>query len=142
MVGLYQSTTAPSLSSSLTIQSLATSFIGVIQELNENVWSFFTSGPGTSPGYIKTATTISSATTNESWFELDIINTPTSNIVSMTLIDQLAGTSASVSYTYGGSNTTTLTELNYIIIQRTQAESSGDIANSGQMQMSNVRLWA
>ena len=60
----------------------------------------------------------------------------------MTLIDQLAGTSASVSYTYGGSNTTTLTELNYIIIQRTQAESSGDIANSGQMQMSNVRLWA
>lgn len=138
MLGLFQSTTAPVLNNTATIASLTTQSIGIIQEVGENVWSFYTRG---STGSTKIATSISCQTPSNNWLQLEILNLVNSNDIIMTLKDLDAGTFATQNFTCNTVNSISNANQNYIQIQRNMASASG-VAGSALIQTASVRIWS
>ena len=134
MIGLFQSTTAPVLNATTTVSSITTQSMGIIQESGENVWSFNTRGSASST---KVASTISCATTNSTWYVLEMINYVNSNDIVMTLTDQDAG-SATQTFTCGTTSTLANTGQCYIQLQRNMCSAT---TGSAVLQTASFRLW-
>ena len=138
MIGLFKSTTKPTLNSSTTVASITTQSMGIIQESGENVFSFNTRGLVSST---KVATSISCQTPNTTWYTLEMINYVNSSDIIMTLTDQDDG-SATQTFTCGiTSSTLETTGPLYIQLQRNMAISGG-ITGSALLQTASFRLWS
>ena len=137
MIGLFQNTVAPVLNNTATIASITTQSMGIIQESGANVWSFNTRG-NTSATTV--ATTISCQTPSNTWFVLEMINPVNSNDIIMILKDQEAGTSATQTFTCDTTSTLSISNQNYIQLQRNMS-SAGGITGSAVLQTASFRLW-
>jgi len=137
MVGLFQSTTPPTLNATATIASLTTGSMGIIAEKAETTFSFNTRGTS---GSTKIATSISCETPNNNWYWLEIINEPFSADINLILTCFNATTLSTQveSYTYTCGTTTTMPiATSYIQLQQNMAQVGG-INGSSIMGIGNV----
>ena len=139
LIGLIQSSSVPSLSSTLTVQSLTIHSCCIIQELNETVFSFYTRG---TTGFVKTPTTISCVAPFEKWYVLTIENQPNSADITMTLTSYSSSgsTTATNTFTAGGVNTPSLTATNNVLLLRSMAVTGG-INGSAQLGIGAVKMY-
>jgi hypothetical protein len=138
MVGLFQSATAPTLSSTATIANIPSiQSMGIIQEAGETVWSFNTRGSG---GSTKVATSVSCSTASTTWYVLEIVNASNSNDVSMTLTDEGTNQSVQQMFTTGTSLTMNNTSQCYLQLQRSMAKAGG-ATGSAQLCTASFRVW-
>jgi len=139
MIGLLQGTTAPTLSSTATVQASTTPFCGIMHEVGETVWSFYTRGPS---GFVKTATTISCVAPSSLWYQITIENAPGSLgcTITLTALTYNAASSAqSYSFTAGGTDTPSSTALNYVLLIRAMA-SAGGLNNTARLSLASVNI--
>lgn len=138
MIGLFQSTTRPTLDNTITIASVLTGSMGIVQEKSENFFSFNTRG---TTGSTKVITAISCSTPNNNWYTLEMYNEPFSLDIKMILTCQLStGTllSESITFTCGGANTMQLL-TSYVHLQQSMA-SPGGINNSALLTLGNITI--
>jgi len=136
MVGLFQSTTRPTLDNTTTIASVTTPSMGIIHERGENVWSFHTRGTSAN---IKIPTGISCATPSNSWFTLELINNPYSTSIVLILSCQTISNTTlveSTEFVCGLANTMSLA-TSYIHLQQSMA-SPGGVNNSAYVSLGNI----
>jgi hypothetical protein len=127
------------LNATTAISSLTNQFIGIIQESNENVFSFYTRGTGaTTP----TASSISCTTPNNGWYTVTFHNDVNSNDVIITLKHVLGGvlSTATQTYTCGGANTLSMSQACYPILQRTMS-SSGGVTGSAILAINGLKFY-
>jgi hypothetical protein len=139
MVGLFQSATAPTLSSTATIASITTQSMGIVQESNESVWSFNTRGSG---GSTKIATSVSCSTPSSTWFVLEIFNPSNSADVTMTLTDEGTNQSEQQTFTSNINNSSIMSDTSqcYLQLQRSMAKVGG-ATGSAQQCTASFRVW-
>lgn len=136
MVGLFQSTTRPTLDNTITINSITTPSMGIVHERGESVWSFNTRGPS---GSIKIPTTISCLTPSNSWYTLELINDPYSSSVVLILSCQTTSNTTLVEsnqFVCGTANTMSFA-TSYIHLQQSMA-SPGGVNNSALLSLGNI----
>lgn len=139
MIGLFQNTTPPTLSSTATVQASTIPFCGIIQEVGENVWSFYTRG---SSGFVKTATDVSCSAPSSLWYQLTIDNAPGSANCTMTLTafslnaDPVVRTNTFVP---GAAETPGTSLFNYVLLIRSMA-SAGGLNNTAQLSLAGVKI--
>ena len=136
MVGLFQSTTRPTLDNTITIDSITTPSMGIVHERGESVWSFNTRGPS---GSIKIPTTISCLTPSNSWYTLELINDPYSSSVVLILSCQTTSNTTLVEsnqFVCGTANTMSFA-TSYIHLQQSMA-SPGGVNNSALLSLGNI----
>jgi len=139
MVGLLQGTTAPTLSSTATVQASTTPFCGIMHEVGETVWSFYTRGAS---GFVKTATTISCVAPSSLWYQITIENAPGSlgcTITLTALTYNAASSSQSYSFTAGATDTPSTTAFNYVLLIRAMA-SAGGLNNTARLSLASVNI--
>lgn len=137
MIGVYQSTTRPTLDSTATIAAVTVGSMGIVQEKGETVFSFNTRGAS---GSTKIATTISCETPNNSWFVLELLNEPNSSTITLILTCQtdIDIQTATASFTCGGANTMPLA-LSYIQLQQNIANAGAPVG-SAALAIGNVGM--
>ena len=127
------------LNATTAISSLTNQFIGIIQESNETVFSFYCRGTGaTTP----TASTISCTTPNNGWYTVSFHNDANSSDVIITLKHVLGGvvSTATQTYTCGGANTLSTSQACYPILQRTMS-SSGGTTGSAMLAINGLKFY-
>lgn len=137
MIGLYQSTTQPTLNDTATVASLTTGSMGIIAERTDTVFSFNTRG---TTGSTKIATSISCDTPNNNWYWLELINEPFSSDITLILTCFNATTLAtqveSTTFTCG-TTTTMPISTSYIHLQQSMAQTGG-ITGSAVLGLGNI----
>jgi len=139
MIGLFQGTTAPTLSSSATVQASTTPFCGIIQEVGESVWSFYTRGAS---GFVKTATDVPCSAPSSLWYQLTIENAPGSANCTMTLTALSLNTASVVrtnTFVPGAADTPGTALFNYVLLIRAMA-SAGGVNNTAQLSLAGVKI--
>jgi hypothetical protein len=141
LIGLIQSSSVPALNSTASVHSLTIHSCCIIQEVGESVFSFYTRGTS---GFVKTATTISCATPNFSWYTLTIENQPYSPDITMILTAYTLQGSITATHTFTGglTNTPSLTATNNVMILRSMAVFGGTVGSAmlslGAVKMYNI----
>ena len=138
MIGLFQSNTRPTLDNTITIASVTTGSMGIIQEKGETVFSFTTGGTS---GSTKIPTTISCETPNNNWCTLEMINEPSTPFITLILTCQKSGLATetqSASFICGGTNTMpALTAWTHL--QQSMA-SPGGVNGSAFLTLGNITI--
>jgi hypothetical protein len=137
MIGLFQSNTRPVLDNTTTIDSVTTGSMGIVQEKGEDFFSFNTRGPS---GSTKIATTISSATPNNNWYTLELINEPRFAKVTLILTSQTPSNTqtASTSFICGQANTMPILTA-WVHLQQSMA-SPGGVNSSAFLALGNITM--
>jgi hypothetical protein len=130
------SASAPLFDSTTTIQSYANQCVGLIQEAGESVWSFYTKG---SSGGTKSATSVSCTTPSTTWFNLEIYNPPGADYTILTLIDQEAMTSTTLTFAPADAFTVNTTTPLYFLCTRAMS-SAGGITGSAILESEGFKL--
>lgn len=138
MIGLFQSTTRPLLDNTITIDSVTTGSMGIIQEKGENFFSFNTRG---TTGSTKIITAIPCSTPTNNWYTLEMYNEPFSLDIKMILTCQTSTEtilSETVTFTCGGTNTMPAL-TSYVHLQQSMA-SAGGVNNSALLTLGNITM--
>ena len=133
--GAVISGSIPVFNSTTTIQSFTTQNVGIIQEVGETAWSFYTRG---SSSFTKIATGISCTAPSTTWFNLEIYNPPGTNNLILTFVDLgnvTYATQTFVASTAVCGNTVPL----YFLCQRSMAIAGG-INGSAIMETNGFKL--
>jgi len=137
-VGLWSGTLSASLplfDNTTTIQSYANQCVGLIQEAGESTWSFYTKGAS---GGTKSVTSVPCTTPSTTWFTLEIYNPPGADYNILTLVDQEAMTTTTLTFTPDGFTVNTTTPL-YFLCTRAMS-SAGGITGSAIIESDGFKL--
>lgn len=138
-VGLWSGTLSSSLplfDNTTTIQSYANQCVGLIQEAGENTWSFYTKG---SSGGTKSVTSVSCTTPSTTWFNLEIYNPAGADYTILTLVDQEAMTSTTLTFAPADAFTVNTTTPLYFLCTRAMS-SAGGITGSAILESDGFKL--
>jgi hypothetical protein len=138
-VGLWSGTlsaSVPLFDSTTTIQSYANQCVGLIQEAGESTWSFYTRGAS---GGTKSVTSVSCTTPSTTWFNLEIYNPPGADYTILTLIDQEAMTSTTLTFAPADAFTVNTTTPLYFLCTRCMS-SAGGITGSAIIESDGFKL--
>ena len=138
-IGLWSGTLSASLpvfDSTTTIQSYANQCVGLIQEAGESTWSFYTRGAS---GGTKSVTSVSCTTPSTTWFNLEIYNPPGADYTILTLIDQEAMTSTTLTFAPADAFTVNTTTPLYFLCTRAMS-SAGGITGSAILESDGFKL--
>lgn len=130
MIGLTQSASINTLNSTATVASITTQFIGIIQEVGESTFSFYSRGSG---GNTKIDSLIPCTTPTTSWYTLTLHNQPSSDNVTVSLTQHTLGSSVNTATwlaTCGTTNTMSTNSASYVLMQRNMASASGTTGSS------------
>jgi hypothetical protein len=113
------------LNNTVSVQSVAKQFLGIIQESGESFFSFYSRGAST--GMTPVVSTVTCTTTNTGWYTVTFHNDVNSNDVLITLKYVAGGavTTATQTITCGASNTLSTSQACYPYLQRAMASSGG-----------------
>jgi hypothetical protein len=129
MIGFGNFNNSVALSSTATVAAVTNQFIGIIQEVGETTFSFYTKGPGATGTTV--ASTVPCGTTSTAWYTVTFHNDPSSFNVTITLkyVVLISGnpTVATATQTFlcGGANTLSTSQACYPILQRSMAAAGG-----------------
>lgn len=138
MIGLSNSSTPNTLSSTATVAAVTTQFVGIVQEVGETSFSYYTRGSSSST---KVDSLITCQTPNTGMYTLTIKNAPGSNNVEMTLEYMATGgasASTSISFTAGTTSTISNSNACYVLMQRNLAPGA---SSAGQLSLIGIRMY-
>lgn len=138
-VGLWSQTVSasvPLFDSTTTIQSYANQCVGLIQEAGESTWSFYTKGAS---GGTKSVTSVSCTTPSTTWFNFEIYNPPGADYTILTLIDQEAMTSTTLTFAPADAFSVNTTTALYFLCTRAMS-SAGGITGSAILESDGFKL--
>jgi hypothetical protein len=140
MIGLSLGTTVNTLSNTATVAQVTTQFIGIIQEVGANTFSYYSRGSasGTTP----VDSTITCQTVNTGWYTFTLHNDFGSNDVTMTLRYSVGGTTSTNSHTItcGSTSTISTSTASYILMQRNMG-SSGGTTGAGILSLGSIKYY-
>ena len=141
MIGFGNFNVAAPLSTTETVLAVTNQFLGIIQEVGESVFSFYSKGPGAS-GITPIASTVPCTTTNTGWYTVTFHNDANSSNVTITLKYIVAGTitTSTQTITCGGANTLSTSQACYPLLQRAMA-SSGGTTGSAILAMNGLKFY-
>jgi hypothetical protein len=141
MIGIGNFNAAVTLSSTATVQSITNQFVGIIQEVGSNVFSFYSKGPGAS-GITPIASTVACTTVNTGWYTVSFHNDVTSSNVIITIKYVVGGviTTSTQTILCGGANTLSTSQACYPIMQRAMA-SAGGTSGSAILAMNGMKFY-
>ena len=141
IIGIGNFNTAVVLSSTATVQSLTNQFVGIIQEVGETVFSFYSKGPGAS-GITPIASTVACTTVNTGWYTATFHNDVNSSNVIITIKYVVGGviTTSTQTILCGGANTLSTSQACYPIIQRSMA-SAGGTTGSAILAINSLKFY-
>jgi hypothetical protein len=141
MIGFGNFNSFTTLNNTITVQSVANQFIGIIQESGDNFFSFYSKGPGAS-GITPIVSTVTCGTTNTGWYTVTFHNNVNSNDVLITLKYVAGGavTTATQTITCGASNTLSTSQACYPIMQRAMA-SAGGTTGSAILALNSMKFY-
>ena len=141
MIGFGNFNSFATLSNTATVQSVASQFIGIIQESGDNFFSFYSKGPGAS-GITPIVSTITCTTVNTGWYTVSFNNVVNSNDVIITLKYVAGGaiTTATQTITCGASNTLATSQACYPIMQRAMS-SAGGTTGSAILALNSMKFY-
>ena len=128
------------LSNTVSVQSVAKQFLGIIQESGESFFSFYSRGP--SSGITPVVSTVACTTPNTGWYTVTFHNDANSNDVLITLKHVSGGvlTTATQTITCGASNTLQTSQACYPYLQRAMS-SSGGTTGSAILAISGLKFY-
>jgi hypothetical protein len=139
MIGISQNAGVNTLNATATVASITQQFVGVVQEVGESTFSFYSRG---STGNTKVDSQVSCTTPNSGWYTLTLHNQPNSDIVRLTLTHVAIGTTStsSLDITCGTTNTINTTSPCYPLLQRNMASASGT-TGSGSLGLGAIKMY-
>jgi archaellin len=141
MIGLSNSSTPNTLSSTATVAAVTTQFIGIVQEVGETSFSYYTRGSSSSTKVDSLITCQTASPPNTGMYTLTIKNAPGSNNVDMTLEYMATGgasASTSISFTAGTTSTISNSNACYVLMQRNLAPGT---SSAGQLSLIGIRMY-
>jgi len=141
IIGIGNFSAAVTLSTTATVQALTNQFVGIIQEVGETVFSFYSKGPGAS-GITPIASTVACTTVNTGWYTVSFHNDVNSSNVIITIKYVVGGviTTSTQTILCGGANTLSTSQACYPIIQRSMA-SAGGTTGSAIMAINSLKFY-
>lgn len=141
IIGIGNFNSAVVLNTTTTVQSLTNQFVGIMQEVGETVFSFYSKGPGAS-GITPIASTVACTTVNTGWYTVSFHNDVNSSNVIITIKYVVGGviTTSTQTILCGGANTLSTSQACYPIIQRSMA-SAGGTTGSAIMAINSLKFY-
>lgn len=141
MIGLSNSSTPNTLSSTATVAAVTTQFVGIVQEVGETSFSYYTRGSSSSTKVDSLITCQTASPPNTGMYTLTIKNAPGSNNIDMTLEYMATGgasASTSISFTAGTTSTISNSNACYVLMQRNLAPGA---SSAGQLSLIGIRMY-
>jgi hypothetical protein len=141
MIGIGNFNAAATLSTTATVAAVSNQFLGIIQEVGETVFSFYSKGPGAS-GITPIASTVACTTVNTGWYTVVFHNDVNSSNVIITIKYVIGGviTTSTQTILCGGANTLSTSQACYPIMQRAMA-AAGGTTGSAIIAMNGMKFY-